>query len=182
MYPSNPLKLAVVVCAALPARTVQEFVALAHAAGYDVWLIATPNALAFIDLPLLTNLISHPVISSSPTAEDCFPDFDMVVVAPATFNTIKKWAQRVPDTFALHFLLRSEQQRLPILVIPRASPELAQDPLFLPSLALLRSCGIMIYYEPDLYPPNNNLSWSVIMELLQEFYTSRMSGTLLFNL
>jgi phosphopantothenoylcysteine decarboxylase len=173
MHPFYPLKLAVVVCAALPARTVQEFVVLAHAVGYDVWLIATPNALAFIDLPLLTNLTSHPVISSFPDSEDQLPDFDMVVVVPATFNTIRKWAQRVSDTFALHFLLQSEQRRLPILVIPRASSELAQDPAFSPSLALLRSRHITIYYEPDCYPPNNNVPWHVIVGLLQVLRVTR---------
>ncbi len=169
--PSRPacsLNLAVVVCAALPARSIQDFVALTQAAGYNVWLIATPNALTFIDLPLLTRLTTHPVISDMPTAADSLPAFNAVVIVPATFNSIKKWAQRVPATFALHFLLQAEQQHLPILAIPRASAELAQDPAFPSSLTTLQQRGIAVYYQPDLYPPNNNVPWPVILAQVQK--------------
>jgi phosphopantothenoylcysteine decarboxylase len=162
------LTLAVVACAALPARSIQDFVILAQAADYDVWLIATPNALAFIDLPLLTRLTTHPIVSVSSDPNDNLPSFDVVVVVPATFNTLKKWAHQAPDTFALHFLLQAENLRLPILAVPRASTELAQDPAFPTSLALLRQRGIAIYYRPDLYPPNNNLPWPLVLDLLQK--------------
>jgi phosphopantothenoylcysteine decarboxylase len=179
--PSLPLNtsptLAIVVCAALPARSIQDFVVLLQAAGYDPWLIATPNALAFLDLPLLTRLMTHPITSSSPDSsalQHHLPSFDAVVVVPATFNSIKKWAQRVPDTFALHFLLQSEQSHLPILVIPRISAELAQDSAFAPSLALLRSRDIAVYYEPDRYPPNNNLPWPVIVEQVQRLFSKSL--------
>ena len=55
--------LYVVCCAALSAQRIQDFVMLAQSAGWDVCIIATPNALKFIDVPLLTELTGHPVRS-----------------------------------------------------------------------------------------------------------------------
>jgi hypothetical protein len=53
--------LYVVVCAAPPAAHVQDLVKLAQAAGWEVAVTATPEALAFIDVPLLEAITSFPV-------------------------------------------------------------------------------------------------------------------------
>ncbi|GER88414.1 flavoprotein [Dictyobacter vulcani] len=145
-------KLAVVVCAALSARYIQEFVRLAQKDRWDVWIVATPKACDFIDEPVLHALTDHPITVTEPALP--LPTFDAVVVVPATFNSLKKWAQGILDTYALvllHTWMR--QPQLPILVFPRASSELAQEPAFAPSLAWLQQQGIHVYYDPDLIPP-----------------------------
>lgn len=45
--------LYIITCAAPPAQRIQDFVVMAQAAGWDVCVIATPQALTFIDKPLL---------------------------------------------------------------------------------------------------------------------------------
>ncbi|GHO87931.1 flavoprotein [Dictyobacter formicarum] len=161
--------LALVVCAALSARQVQDFVVLAQQDNWDVWVIATPNACAFIDQPLLTGLTGRPVIVYAPTLP--LPRFSAVVVAPATFNTLRKWSQDVADTYALTLLLDwTRQGSFPILVFPRASGELAQDPEFTPSLNRLQRQGVVVHYRPDLYPPNNNIPWAHILKKLQALH------------
>ncbi|WP_338255013.1 flavoprotein [Dictyobacter halimunensis] len=158
--------LALVVCAALSAGQVQDLVGLAQEDGWDVWVIATPNACSFIDQPLLTALTGHPVVVSA--TEISLPHFTAAVVVPATFNTLRKWSQGVADTYALTLLLDwTRRGAPPILAFPRASAELAQDSEFAPSLDRLRWQGVTVYYRPDLYPPNNNLPWSRILEILQ---------------
>src|SRR6266508_2186805 len=53
--------LYVIVCAAPPAAEVQDLVKLAQAAGWEVAVTATPEALAFIDEPLLAAITGFPV-------------------------------------------------------------------------------------------------------------------------
>ncbi|GCE27100.1 hypothetical protein KDA_25840 [Dictyobacter alpinus] len=155
-------KLAIVVCAALSASQIQDFVHLVQQDQWDVWIIATPKASDFINEPLLRRLTGHPVTMTAPLSP--LPSFDAVVVVPATFNTLKKWAQGIEDTYALTLLrIWTRQAYLPILVFPRASAELAQDPAFAPSLSRLEQQGVQIYYHPDQYPPNNNIPWSSIL-------------------
>ncbi|GCE19495.1 flavoprotein [Dictyobacter kobayashii] len=166
--------LALIVCAALSARQVQDFVLLAQHDNWDVWVIATPNARAFIDQSSLTRLTDHPVTVDTPTLP--LPEFGAAVVVPATFNTIRKWSQGIADTYALTLLLEwMRQASFPVLVFPRASSELAQDPAFTPSLAHLQQQGVLVHYRPDLYPPNNNIPWTDILQALRDADNGQIS-------
>ncbi|GAC1360901.1 MAG: flavoprotein [Ktedonobacteraceae bacterium] len=164
--------LVIVVCAARSAQDIQELVVLARNAGWDVRVLATPNAAAFIDQPLLQDLTNHAVeLYSSPDSYLCSCTPAAVVVVPATFNTLKKWARGEADTFALQLLSRWDVSTIPILAVPRASKELAQEPAFFPSLALLKQRGVHILYEPDAYPPNNAVPWDTILTTLHALHT-----------
>ena len=159
----------VVACAAVPARTLQDLIVLLQAARWAVCVVATPNATDFMDVALLADLTGQPVISAY-EQEDDFSGLDncaALVVIPATFNTLRKWAEGITDTFALSLLQTAMGQRIPILAVPRASPELAQEPAFFPSIAYLRGQGVTILYDPIQYPPNNNIPWQVIVEALE---------------
>jgi hypothetical protein len=82
------------VCAAPPARDALVLVELAQQAGWEVCVIATPNARRFIDPPALEAATGHPVRFDykQPDEPDELPPPDAIVVAPATFNTLNKWA------------------------------------------------------------------------------------------
>ncbi|GCF10194.1 hypothetical protein KDI_37580 [Dictyobacter arantiisoli] len=151
------------VCAALPAKQIQILVALAQDEDWDVSVFATPNARAFIDEPLLAQKIGHSVFTTTPT--EPLASFTLAVVIPATFNTLRKWTQGITDTYVLELLWQwTQQQSCPILVFPRASAELAQDPAFAPSLNWLQQHQIDVFYQPELYPPNNNIPWNKVMD------------------
>lgn len=162
-------RLAVVVCAARSAQHVQDFIVLAQQAGWDVYVVATPKACAFIDQPLLQQITQHSVeIYASPASFLLSSQPHAVVVVPATFNTLQKWAQGEADTFALQLLTSWDASTIPILAVPRASKELAQELTFFPSLASLAQRGVHVLYEPDIYPPNNAVPWDVILATLQQ--------------
>jgi phosphopantothenoylcysteine synthetase/decarboxylase len=95
--------LYVVVCAAPPAAQVQDLVKLAQAAGWEVAVTATPEALAFIDAPLLEAITGFPVRHRwrEPDEPESVPEASAVVVAPATFNTINRWVAGITDTVAV---------------------------------------------------------------------------------
>jgi flavoprotein len=46
------------------------------------------------------------------------PPPDAIVVAPATFNTINKWAAGISDTLVLGLLTEAIGKRLPVVALP----------------------------------------------------------------
>jgi Flavoprotein len=90
--------LSIVVCAAGPATEFATFVKIAIERGWEVQVIVTPAALAFIDQAQVEALTGNPVRSQySPPGSPRSRIPDAIVVAPATYNTINKWAQGSSD-------------------------------------------------------------------------------------
>jgi hypothetical protein len=86
------------------------------------------------------------------------PPPDAVVVAPATFNTINKWAAGISDTLALGMLNEAIGMRLPVIAVPFPSVALARHPAFMRNMATLKEWGVRFVFDPDAYPlPSPNL-------------------------
>src|SRR5947207_11692961 len=87
-------------CAASSAVLVPKFVQEAQAQNWDVCVITTPQGTKFLDVPLLEKLTGHSIRSEykRPEEPDALPRADALVVFPATFNTINKWALGIADT------------------------------------------------------------------------------------
>src|SRR5258708_39778272 len=121
-----------IVCAAPTAQQVQDFVMLAQAAQWDVCIMATPQATAFIDIPLLEDLTGHPVRSEFKRigTPDVLPKMNAMVVAPMTLNTTTKWAQGNADTLILSQLCKGLGLRLPIVAAPCVTEAFARHPAF----------------------------------------------------
>jgi hypothetical protein len=83
--------LYVVVCGAGPAPYVGRLVELAQARGWTVQMLATEAAAEhFVDVAALERLTGRPVRTRY-RGQGELPDADaVVVVAPATYNTINK--------------------------------------------------------------------------------------------
>jgi hypothetical protein len=155
-----------------PAQRVQELVLLAQAEGWDVCVVVTPQGTKFVDVPLLEQLTGHPVRSEykRPEEPDVLPRADAIVVFPATFNTLNKWALGISDTLALGLLCEFMGLRSPVLAIPcvLTGSGLDSHPAFFKSIDFLRECGVHVIYEPDKYPPKNEVPWKVILDELHE--------------
>lgn len=161
--------LYVITCAAPPAQRIHEFVLLAQKAQWTVCLIATPHALNFIDKPLLEQLTGYPVRSmyKRPEEPDVLPRADAIAVLPATFNTLNKCALGITDTLALGLLCEYIGLGKPILMVPNFWDfDMGRHPILPKSLALLKEWGIRVLYEPQTYPPSNNVPWERVLEEL----------------
>jgi len=145
--------LYVIACAAPPAREVGKLIRPAQDAGWDVCLIATPQSTKFIDLAAMEQLTGHPVRSEykHPDEPDVLPPPDAVIVAPATCNTINKWAAGISDTLALGIITEGIGKRLPIIALPFTNRAQASHPAFERSIDDLRSWGVTVLYGPDVY-------------------------------
>ena len=117
---SNRQVLYIVACAAPPAMDVGVLIDLAQQDGWDVCLIATPRAFQWLDVPGLAGRTGHPVRHDYklPGEPDLLPEPDAIIVAPATFNTINKWAAGIADTLALGLLCEATGKGLPVVVLP----------------------------------------------------------------
>jgi phosphopantothenoylcysteine synthetase/decarboxylase len=145
--------LYVIACAAPPARDVRVLVRLAQAEGWDVCVLATPSGRDFLDASALERLTRHPVRSEykRPDEPDVLPPPSAIVLAPATFNTINKWAAGISDTLALGLLNEAIGKRLPVVVVPFFNTVLAAHPLLDQSVERLRGWGVKVLYGPEVF-------------------------------
>jgi hypothetical protein len=155
-----------IVCGSPVARHVGRLVALAHRAGWEVAVVTTPEGEKFIDGSALSEQTGHPVRSQfkHPADPDVLPAADAIVVAPATVNTVNKWACGIADTLALGLLIEGHGLGLPIVAMPYTNTAMAAHPAFRESLGRLRSWGVRVLFGDDvmaLPPPGAGSRFAV---------------------
>jgi hypothetical protein len=79
---------------------------------------------------------------------------DAIIVAPATYNTINKWAHGISDTYALGVLAETTGLAVPIVVLPFVNSALASRPPFQRSVEALRAQGVRILLGPGGVQPH----------------------------
>ena len=157
------------ICGAPPAKQALTTVTLLQEAGWDVYVIATPQGSRWIDQPAIEALTGHTVQTDYrfPGEDSSRPKADAILVLPATFNTINKWAQGISDTLVTSILCDTLGRGTPpVLVIPSLKMDLVRHPAFASSVALLRQYGISILHEPERYPSALAIPWEQIANAL----------------
>lgn len=146
--------LYVIVCGAPPAREITRLVRPAQAEGWDVCVLTTPSGSRFLDVAELEDLTGHPVRSEykEPDTPDVLPPADAIIVAPATVNTINKWAAGICDTLALGILVEAIGKSLPLVALPFTNRAHASHPAFVENIDRLRSWGVVVLFGDDVYP------------------------------
>ncbi|MGH3796704.1 MAG: flavoprotein [Pseudonocardiaceae bacterium] len=112
--------LYLVICAAGSASRIDVMVKLAQAEGWSVYCLATPAAVEHVlDVPTLTELTGHPRRTTYRTSDaEALPRVDAIIVAPATYNTINKWAAGIADSYVLNQLAELTGRGAHIVVLP----------------------------------------------------------------
>lgn len=146
--------LYVLACGAPPSRDIGVLAGLAHEQGWDVCVITSPRGRTFIDADKLEAATGHPVRSDykDPREPDVLPAPDALIVAPATTNTINKWAAGISDTLPLGLLVEGIGKGLPTVAMPFTNKAQAAHPAFEENIARLRSWGVTVLYGPEVYP------------------------------
>ncbi len=150
---SRPV-LYVISCAAPPASDVAVLARLGQEAGWEVCVLTTPSGRTFTNTAELEQLTGHPVRSEykHPGEPDVLPEPDAIIVAPATVNTVNKWAAGICDTLALGLLVESFGRQLPVVALPCTNRAHAAHPAFGENIAKLRSWGVTVLFGPDVLP------------------------------
>ncbi|MFI6986491.1 flavoprotein [Embleya sp. NPDC050154] len=151
--PGTARVLYVIACAAPPAGDVAVLVRHAQEQGWDVCVVTTPSGRSFVDVPAVEALTGHPVRSEykQPGTDDALPPPDAIAVAPATVNTIVKWALGIADTLALGLVTEAIGKQLPVVALPFTNRAQAAHPKFERSIEELRAWGVRVLYGPDVY-------------------------------
>jgi phosphopantothenoylcysteine synthetase/decarboxylase len=137
--------LTVIVCGAGPASEVGTLIKLAQDRGWTVQVIATPAALDFIDTAAIEAQTGSPVRSQyRKPGEPRSQPAAAIIVAPATYNTINKWARGISDTYALGILAETTALGVPVVVLPFVNSALAARAPFRRSIEDLRREGVHI--------------------------------------
>ncbi|WP_329456692.1 flavoprotein [Streptomyces sp. NBC_01497] len=164
--------LYVVVCAAGVAGSVGRLISAAQEGGWDVGAVATPQGLGFIDQAAIEAQTGYPIRSAwrRPGEPRPLPPPDAIAVAPATFNTINKWAAGMSDTLAVGILCEAYGMGIPIAALPCLNRAQAAHPAYRESLDRLRSMGVLLgSYAPDAPTPEGGgeaFRWEEALELL----------------
>ncbi|MET8814260.1 flavoprotein [Streptomyces sp. NPDC004549] len=172
--------LCVVVCAAGVAGDVGKLITAAQEADWDVGVIATPQGLGFLDATAVETQTGYPIRSAwrSPGDPRPLPPADAIAVAPATFNTVNKWAAGISDTLALGILCEAYGFGIPTAVLPYVNSAQAAHPAYGQSLDRLREMGVLIgSYEPHRPKAGGGADryrWEEALELLTPKLPERM--------
>lgn len=116
-------------------------------AGHDVHVVATENALRFVGRPTLEAISRNPVHSDlyEGVAEvrhvAIGQSADLIVIAPATANTIAKLATGLADDLLGNTVLASTA---PVVVAPAMHTEMWLNPATAANVETLRSRGVHI--------------------------------------
>lgn len=147
--------------------------------GWTVQIIATPAALDFIDLAALETRTGLPVRSEyRKPGEPRSPKADAIIVAPATYNTINKWANGISDTYALGILAEAIGLRIPMVVLPFVNTALAERLPFQRAVHDLRAEGFRILLGPGQFEPHppgtgesriNAFPWGLALDETERF-------------
>ncbi|MEU1406565.1 flavoprotein [Streptomyces sp. NPDC005728] len=172
--PAEKPFLYVVVCAAGIAADVGQLITTAQERGWEVGVIATPLAMGgFFDTAAVAAQTGRPLRSAwrSPADPRPFPPPDAVVVAPATFNTVNKWAAGLADTLAVGTLCEAVGLGVPVAVLPCVADALAAHPAYQDSLIRLRGMGVR-FGEPYSGMPGEDggrpgFPWESALDLLE---------------
>lgn len=114
-------------------------------AGHDVHVIPTEDALRFVGKPTWEAISRHPVTTS---VHEDVPEVrhvalgqraDLVVIAPATANTLARMTAGIADDLLGTTLLAT---RAPVLVAPAMHTEMWQHPATQDNVAILRRRGV----------------------------------------
>ena len=149
---SRPLDIVVGVTGGIAAYKAVQVVRDLVLAGHTVRVIATESALRFVGAP------TWEAISRQPLNTSIFDDVsavrhvalgqqaDVIVIAPATANTIAKLAAGLADDLLGTTVLAS---RAPLVVAPAMHTEMWQHPATAANIETLRARGVSDRRDPS---------------------------------
>jgi phosphopantothenoylcysteine synthetase/decarboxylase len=142
-----------------------------QAAGWDVCVIASPQATRWIDISTLEVLTGHVVRADYrlPGEADPLPKAEAILGMPLTFNTINKWALGIGDTLVTSLLCECLGRGTPpIVAVPCLKMDLVNHPVFRKNIAFLREYGVTVLHEPERYKSPLMVPLDEVLEHLQK--------------
>ncbi|MFR9728196.1 flavoprotein [Saccharopolyspora sp. MS10] len=135
------------------ARDIGKLVELAHADGWEVCVVASPDGARFLDVEALAEKTGHPVRSTykAPAAPDALPPADGMIAAPITCNSLAKWAAGISDTLPLGLLVEAVGKGQPVVAMPFSNRAQIAFPAVREAMRRLSEWGVAVLSGPEVY-------------------------------
>lgn len=173
--PNPPGVLYWILCAAPPAQAWEQPLRQLQEDGWDVYAVPTETTASWLDLDHLAQATGHQVRvrPRRPDEADELPAAEAVLLAPATFNTLNKWAAGINDSLALGLLNELLGLGVPIVVAAYCKAALAAHPVYRTNLALLRQAGtVVLEGEESITVTDGGFSWRLVRAALGQVHPS----------
>jgi phosphopantothenoylcysteine synthetase/decarboxylase len=113
-------------------------------------------------------LTGHPVRATYRSSDnERLPRADAIIVAPATCNTINKWAAGIADNYVLNQLAELTGLGARIVVLPFVNQALAANQVFVRSIEELRRVGVHVPFGPREFEPHPPRTAGTVTEHLR---------------
>lgn len=147
-------KILLGVCGSIAAYKIASLIRLLIKAGAEVQVVMTPGATAFITPLTLSTLSKKPVLVEYFDADtgawnnhvDLALQADLMLIAPASANTLAKFAQGFCDNLLTACYLSA---KCPVFIAPAMDLDMWKHPATVKNIALLQS------YKHVIIPPGN---------------------------
>ena len=122
--------------------------------GHEVQVVTTPQALNFIGPSTLEGLSGKPVLSNTFESQHAMDHIhlarwaDLILLCPATANTLNKMAQGIADDLVTNLFLAHDFTK-PFIVAPAMNTYMYQHPCTQNSIERLKTMGLKIL-EPGV--------------------------------
>ncbi len=117
--------------------------------GAEVFPFLTPSVEKFVTSLSLEWAAGRKPIRDADAPVEYLEDFDAMVVAPATLNTIVKSALGITDNVVALTLAGCFGSKKPVLLYPTMNEKLFNHPRYEPSIKVLREWGAKVSELPE---------------------------------
>lgn len=143
--------LYLVVCAVTTADRTLERIAEEQAKGWDVCVVATERSLHWFDAEAAERLSGHELqtrmrVYGEPLFE---PLGDRVLVAPAGFNSISKFALGLADDMPSGLVCEAIGRGVPVTIEVQVGPGFAGHPALATHLDVLEGAGVHLVFHTE---------------------------------
>lgn len=144
--------------AAPPVFDVARVIEDAQSRGWEVRLGLTPTAARWLEPQLdeLADLTGGPVRSEykMPGEPDVWPKADVILFAPATFNSINAWALGLTSSWVTGVVAEGIGKGIPTVAMPCVNAAYVKHPQFERSIGTLWEAGVKVLYGEGGFIPN----------------------------
>ena len=146
--PGNLLFL--IVSAGGPALDTIDRIQAEQANGWDVQVIATPQAAQWLDFEMIKALTGFEPASAMLTPENSWlnPPGNRILATPVTLNTLTKWADGHSDNLAIGLLCEAMGAGIPIVAELSLSEEFGRHPAVPGAIERLEAAGVELRNQP----------------------------------
>ncbi|NHV46145.1 MAG: bifunctional phosphopantothenoylcysteine decarboxylase/phosphopantothenate--cysteine ligase CoaBC [Candidatus Verstraetearchaeota archaeon] len=120
--------------------------------GAEVFVVMSPSSQKLISPTLMEWATGNPVVTELTGKIEHIllgKNVDLVLVAPATSNTISKIASGIDDTPVTSLVISAMGYGIPILIVPTMHASMYSNPIVLENIKKLTSMGIKVI-EPQI--------------------------------